>query len=881
MPTTFNAKTENFGSLEKIPMVKNSDFDVIVLGDLHGNALKLLHFLLQNNIVSWNTNGKSESELYQAFYDIYHAEAISCDNLINIKKLIDALCVAPETPLLRFIGDELADRGKNDLITLLLFEHLTVKGVNYRCMFSNHTQWFLEQDEKAKRGCVLDQCDTTRFYHSQNALLYYLHQGIITRNEVNHLVNNHKKHLYILDHGLYNSGTYQYTHAATSHNIGQHLARHFGLFYVDATPSCQVWSTWRINQKFQSYLNNPHSNLFNTHVMNLLSKGQQIDESEFPIECAIWNRHHASLQRPKTHPEYHYEQRSIHGHDLNDSFANETDIISLDNEFGKHSSETKEINPLFFHNESIMKPEEIERIGHEEVKPYIRKELKTLIDLSNTLSRNEHFKLLEEKVKQYQQALRDPFFAECYPLIAQLIEKEYSYKMEDLLFLWRNSPEKTPEKAFLEKIQTTIQMLKNKKIESKVLEELPSILKNKLARLKNIKKEVDSFVNVLADIKERLIELDCSESSDLLSVFRKLAAFFWNEGTSIEEKSIHLLEKKPYKVLFDATVKQAQFLLQKGVFDRRFEGKLESVLYILEKLKTQNEPQKELRKTLKERVENAKEYDFIKKSIDGFSVFITDSLLNHTNNNFLIALNTLLSTSKDKENDESVCFSVRVPLLESKLKKIENAILDELAQLNHASSQKNLTPHQIKSLLDRISFSEKLFDRKKFPFLNISDSKDQPSKMRNMVLSRARHLSLLKDALQKKCYDYKKHLDEQNDSSLNNEKKIILDNLEQALKSKLPKYYSFFHEDHEYYLAISISMFIEEFDKGRETLEARKSICGHFINSTGHARDLLAFFQKQKKIPLSKGAVFVHDVAAILPKTEDINATACVARPTV
>lgn len=359
MTSSHNSIKKDTDNLKHYPNVEISTFDAVAVGDLHGNALKLLHFLLKNSIVSWDTFEKSESEaLYKQFYELYNATPITRDNVLKLRELIKSLRITPNAPLIRFLGDELADRGKNDLFTLLLFDHLHTNGVNYRCILSNHTQRFLKTYNTMREGQYIDPSEYEGCFCSQAALFSCIEQGIIELDEVNRMIDNHKTHLHILDHGLYDQGTYQYTHAITSHNIGQHLAQKLNLFYFEATPLFRVWSTWRVQQAFQQRLISDNNNLFNRDIMSQLSNGYSINEDEYPFECALWNRAHNSVQRRASHPDYAYEQRSIHGHEPHDPLADDKFIVSLDALFGKGPIEA-DINPIFYHQETILKPDEL------------------------------------------------------------------------------------------------------------------------------------------------------------------------------------------------------------------------------------------------------------------------------------------------------------------------------------------------------------------------------------------------------------------------------------------------------------------------------------------------------------------------------------------
>jgi hypothetical protein len=125
---------------------------VVVLGDLHGNTLKLLHCLIREGMV------KLAKEDYETIVSAYKknqdlgSKLSDQKNLIKYKANLEKFksCLSKcqlnnPCPGLRLIGDDLADRGYNDHWTILLFEKMFELKLNYEIIESNHGFEFLKQ----------------------------------------------------------------------------------------------------------------------------------------------------------------------------------------------------------------------------------------------------------------------------------------------------------------------------------------------------------------------------------------------------------------------------------------------------------------------------------------------------------------------------------------------------------------------------------------------------------------------------------------------------------------------------------------------------------------------------------------------------------------
>ena len=104
-------------------MTTNYHFDKgaqISIGDLHGNALKLIWFLLKHNVI-----GNISEQEYNRFVKLYEKDPKEVNkNDIQWFNLFIKKIKVNQGGTIRLLGDELADRGSNDYFTLKILEKL-------------------------------------------------------------------------------------------------------------------------------------------------------------------------------------------------------------------------------------------------------------------------------------------------------------------------------------------------------------------------------------------------------------------------------------------------------------------------------------------------------------------------------------------------------------------------------------------------------------------------------------------------------------------------------------------------------------------------------------------------------------------------------------
>lgn len=119
----------------------------ITLGDMHGNAYKLLYLLAYHGYLKFNDEDKLRKTL-QTLKELYHLEPIhyQASDYDMMQAHIHAIEFQQETSL-RLMGDLLADRGMNDLMTLLILKRLIECKVALEIIFSNHDAVFIQAME--------------------------------------------------------------------------------------------------------------------------------------------------------------------------------------------------------------------------------------------------------------------------------------------------------------------------------------------------------------------------------------------------------------------------------------------------------------------------------------------------------------------------------------------------------------------------------------------------------------------------------------------------------------------------------------------------------------------------------------------------------------
>lgn len=332
--------------IDKFPVVDKEQLlkkDIeITIGDLHGNAVKLLFLLIKHGIATGIT-----AEDYQNFVKLYKKDSkkFTQEDLQDFNHFLNKIQFQSEG-LIRLIGDELADRGQNDYFTLRIFQKLRQNHVPFEVLISNHGVELVEAYE------TKDNFNPPRlaYVHSQSAyhLQQWIESGLITRQEVIELIEEaYKPALKAISYSLTEDKAHItiYSHAGIGLNTIEEIAQKLGVPYKDKT-AVELGNTIDvINIKFQEYVkNNLVHTLYDAQVMQSGYEGNSL--KGHPFEFLMWNRTYHSIQRPAR--KYHYGLSYAHGHDQ--EIQSLLHIINLDNNLGKSIDHYPDIYNVLYTN---------------------------------------------------------------------------------------------------------------------------------------------------------------------------------------------------------------------------------------------------------------------------------------------------------------------------------------------------------------------------------------------------------------------------------------------------------------------------------------------------------------------------------------------------
>jgi hypothetical protein len=314
--------------------IKQTD---VTIGDLHGNAMKLIFMLIKHGIVS----GINQND-YAKLVKIYTTptEALSADDLKQFDSILNKMRFDRKATL-RLIGDELADRGENDYFTLKILEKLHDHKVPFEIMLSNHSIEFIEAYEK-QTAFHVQMLDPEDHAPSMEKLQQLIDRQLVSRQEVLDMTNKAYKPAlcaiaYVLDVSKATPEITIYSHAGIGLNNICALAEKLGVTYQDTSAHALAKVIDQINKQFQAHVkNNTVHTLYTREKMIAGYHNQSELLNDAPFEFIMWNRCYDHVERPTTHCDYHIN--FVHGHDKRD--ATQNNVYNLDNDLGKYDQNT-------------------------------------------------------------------------------------------------------------------------------------------------------------------------------------------------------------------------------------------------------------------------------------------------------------------------------------------------------------------------------------------------------------------------------------------------------------------------------------------------------------------------------------------------------------
>lgn len=347
--------------LDKFPEVdtenKAEDGAEISIGDLHGNAVKLLYFLLRQGVVEGIT-----AEDYHAFVEIYKTKPqdLTATKLATFYNIINKITLTPgaHNAKVWLIGDELADRGMNDHYMLRLFQQLNAIQAPVKVLISNHAAVFIDAYENQtsfiRKNPILGEGQDA----SAQNLQKLINKGLVSTEEINNIVEKaYKPMLTAVGYSIdADTGKLSiYSHGGVGLDNIKVIALKVGVEYQYGGDTQKLVNTINaINEKFaQDYVQkNQVSNLIH-YDANTDDIYQMLDEEigyfteEEALRLTQASESEGYKDAPWDRPFYHLvwtrdvdgyrplEINFIHGHDS--TWVDQKNVYNLDSTLGKRA----------------------------------------------------------------------------------------------------------------------------------------------------------------------------------------------------------------------------------------------------------------------------------------------------------------------------------------------------------------------------------------------------------------------------------------------------------------------------------------------------------------------------------------------------------------
>jgi serine/threonine protein kinase len=324
-------------------LTENNQYTV-TLGDLHGNSMYLLFFLIKEGVLSGITSDDYKSLVN--FYKKSWTQLIEND-LDKFNAILNkAQCNANIT--VRLIGDELADRGSNDYFTLKILKKLSINKTPLEILFSNHSMEFMSNYEKPTVNYSKEFVIIKRQTTSMHNLGSLIEKGLVKKEEIDSIIDNYyTRYLKAIAYDLNESDKKLiiYTHAPVGLDGIEGLAQNCGVFYDEGSLTTTID---KINKHFfQQYVNSKKINTIEV-LKDYETAALAIKKS--PFFHLAWNKDVDSITRPHKHKEY--SLYFVHGH--TETANDQSHIINLDGILGKSPNHHKGFYKTFKFNHPLV-----------------------------------------------------------------------------------------------------------------------------------------------------------------------------------------------------------------------------------------------------------------------------------------------------------------------------------------------------------------------------------------------------------------------------------------------------------------------------------------------------------------------------------------------
>lgn len=300
-------------NLTIFPKVIDNTSNHVSLGDMHGNALKLIYTMIEEGVLAlkdeprrdvadgirrkklpvfgkYTFEGLTADDKYQILRNIYNTPVnqLTLDDLNAFQYLINKADVHIKKSV-TLIGDELADRGNNDYFTLLVLQRLKKSDVNIDIILSNHSVEFIRDYEHREFTGVAHLGRGQG--QSLTNMRGLIQKNLIKEDDVRKIVNEvYKPMVKAISYTITPEGDITlFSHAPIGLETIKALAAKFKLPYRDSTPIELITTINSINIHVQQ--------LFaDKKLAALIDKEGPADpynpvppESQ-PLQRLVWNR---------------------------------------------------------------------------------------------------------------------------------------------------------------------------------------------------------------------------------------------------------------------------------------------------------------------------------------------------------------------------------------------------------------------------------------------------------------------------------------------------------------------------------------------------------------------------------------------------------------
>lgn len=279
------------------PSIMTEAVSSVTIGDLHGNSLKLLYFLIREGVLSL-----AGPQQYTDYVKIYckNIDELTIQDIEVMRSFVENSVVTNKIKVC-LIGDEFADRGSNDYFTLLLLQRLHEGGVQFEINISNHGLEFIyayeSEDFLNSESFEIMPFQSGSIFTLRNLIESFPELKIL--DEVNSFVHNiYKSRLRLVsyDSDTKNKRIFIRTHAPSDLTLIHDAASYCGTEYNDNSLLDLMKSIDSIQSKIANFIaESSLSTLLDTN----------------PLRLFLWNRETEILRQDTLQD---YSLYYIHGH---------------------------------------------------------------------------------------------------------------------------------------------------------------------------------------------------------------------------------------------------------------------------------------------------------------------------------------------------------------------------------------------------------------------------------------------------------------------------------------------------------------------------------------------------------------------------------------